>query len=108
MRFNKSAWPRDDDGKILDKFETEEQVAEKLGVSQQTVNEAKKELANSTKLSKIGHARHLVRKYYEENPDASRREIAENVEADVGKSTVANWVKEDFEDGEDEDDEHSR
>lgn len=35
----------------------------------QTVVRAKDELANySTKLSKIGHARHLVREYYEENP----------------------------------------
>lgn len=101
--YIKSAWPRDDDDKILDKFETEEQVAEKLGVGRKTVTRAKDDLSRNGHLANIGHTRHLVREYYDENPDATYREIAEGVDADVGKSTVANWIKEDFGDDDDED-----
>jgi hypothetical protein len=54
-------------------FKWGQMVAENLGVSRQTVNDAKDELSNSANLSKIGHDRHLVREYYEETPDASYR-----------------------------------
>lgn len=40
----------------LDRYETETTIAEKLGVSQQTVSNARESLSNSTKLSKIGHS----------------------------------------------------
>lgn len=98
--YIKSTWPRDDDGKILDKYETEDEVAEKLGVSQKTVNDAKESLRNSSTLTKIPNSRHHVREYYEDNPDASYLEIAREVGVD--DKTVSKWVQADFEDVEDE------
>ncbi len=51
--YIKATWPRDDDGLVLDKYETERQVADKLGVGQKTVNSARKRLQNNSALTKI-------------------------------------------------------
>ena len=69
-----------------------------MGVSQQLVSK----VINRTNSSIIYHDRVKAREYYEENPGASYREVAEKV--DASQPTVTKWLKEDFDEGDDEDD----
>jgi len=50
----------------------------------------------------IYHDRVKAREYYEENPDASYRDVARQVEA--SRPTVTEWLKEDFDEGDDKTD----
>lgn len=88
---------------------TEEEVATDLGVAQQTVNNARRELRENGKLTKLGEfpteeKRQQVREYIERHPDASNRDIANAVEATVSYRTVGKWRNEWSDDGKDEDD----
>jgi transposase-like protein len=51
----------------------------------------------------IQHDRLAARRYYEDNPDASYREVAREVDRD--NSVVTDWLKEDFDEGDDGEDE---
>lgn len=87
---------------LLEKWdgdESERSIASKLGVSRKTVNNAKSDLKESGKLGNLAQfskfdKRAQVREYIDENPDASNREVAESVEADVSHATVGNWRNE--------------
>ena len=91
------SWDRTDDGDLI-RPETDGEVAEKLGVSRRLVSK----VVNRGNDAIIDHERMKARRYKEDNPDASFREVARNV--DAAKATVTRWIKEDFEQG-DEDDE---
>lgn len=101
-QYIETTWPRDDDDLILDEFETEVAVADELGVSRRPVKDAKNKLRNLGHMSQIPHSRHLAREYYEDNPDASYREVARQVDSD--DKTIAKWLKEDFDEGDEDDD----
>lgn len=91
------SWDRTDDGDLI-RPETDSDVAEKLGVSRQLVSK----VVNRANDSIIDHERMRARRYKQDNPDASFREIARNV--DAAKATVTRWIKEDFDEGDDEED----
>lgn len=91
--------------------EPEREVADLLGVSQMTVNRAKEELLDDGKLKQVSQfskeeKRQQVREYINENPDASNREVADAIEADVSHATVGNWRNK-FESDEDGGDDNS-
>lgn len=76
-----------------------EDIATDLGVSKTTVTNAFTELKEAGKFSKFGifskeDKREQVRQYLTENPDATNREVANAVEADVSHATVGNWKNE--------------
>jgi DNA modification methylase/transcriptional regulator with XRE-family HTH domain len=76
--------------------DTQEAIAEDLGVAQKTVSNAESELRENGKLSKptklsTDEKREQVRTYVEDNPDASNREVAREVDCDVTHVTVGNW-----------------
>lgn len=91
------AWTTDDETGALVRHETDSEVADKLGVSQQLVSRVVKDTNHSI----IYHDRVKAREYYRDNPDASYREVAEQVEA--SRPTVTEWLKEDFDEGDDVD-----
>ncbi|MDY6776350.1 MAG: site-specific DNA-methyltransferase, partial [Halobacteria archaeon] len=77
---------------------TEREVASKLGVGQKTINRAKKELKQNGKLSHLtqlntSEKREIVRDYIDDNPDASNRKVAKEVDCDVSHVTVGKWRK---------------
>ena len=74
------------------------EVAEKLGVSEQTVGR----VCKNFQVEIITHDRVKAREYYEDNPDASYREVARQV--DASNKTVTEWLKEDFDEGGDDGD----
>jgi N6-adenosine-specific RNA methylase IME4/ParB-like chromosome segregation protein Spo0J len=87
---------------------SEKEVATDLGVSQFTVNRARRELREAGKLTEVNdfstaEKRQQVREYLAEYPEASNREVAEAVEADVSHASVGNWRNEWEEEGEEED-----
>jgi site-specific DNA-adenine methylase len=84
-----AVWDRTDDGALI-RPETDSEVAAKLGVSQPLVNGVVKNITSNI----IYHDRIQAREYYEDNPDASYREVAEQV--DASRPTVTEWLKEDF------------
>lgn len=96
-QYIETSWDRTDDGDLI-RPETDTEVAEKLGVSRELVNK----VVNRGNDTIIYHDRVKAREYYEENPDASYREVSEQV--DTSRPTVAEWLKEDFDEGDDDDD----
>jgi 16S rRNA G966 N2-methylase RsmD/DNA-binding MarR family transcriptional regulator len=79
--------------------DTQQAIAEDLGVGRKTVSRAVDDLEES---GKLGHLTELsteekraeVREYVEDNPDASNREVAREVDCDVTHVTVGNWREE--------------
>lgn len=71
---------------------TQAEVASELGVSEGTVSNACKELKDEdfTREEK----RQQASDYLDENPDASPRQVAESIEADVSHPTVRKWMDE--------------
>ena len=57
-------------------------------------------MVNRANDSIIYHDRVKAREYYEDHPDASYREVAEKV--DASRPTVTEWLKEDFDEDDDE------
>jgi ParB-like chromosome segregation protein Spo0J len=104
-----TAWERTDEGDLI-RPETNKEVAEKLGVGKSTVarvfdSSAKGPTLEVVKNSQVGviyHDRVKAREYYEDNPDASYREVARQV--DASRPTVTEWLKEDFDEGDTGDD----
>lgn len=88
--------------------DTQEAIAEDLGVAQQTVSNAVQGLQERGKLTKHStlstkEKRDLVQSYHEDNPDASNREVAREVDCDVTHVTVGNWRSEWRDEDEEED-----
>lgn len=100
-KYIKRAWPRDDESEALVKKESQSEVADALGVDASTVSRVLKNLQAQV----IKHDRLKAREYYRENPDASYREVSQQV--DASNPTVTSWLKEDF-DEEDEDETESQ
>ena len=97
-QYIETAWDRTDDGALI-RPETDTQVADDLGVDRSTVTR----VLDSVNAHIIKHARLKAQRYYEANPDASYREVARQVDKD--HTTVTDWLKEDFDEGDDGDDE---
>jgi phage N-6-adenine-methyltransferase len=97
-QYIETAWDRTDDGDLI-RPETNKQIAKKLGVSDDTVGGV---LKNSTGRI-ILHERLKAADYYEENPQASYREVARQV--DSSHTKVTEWLKEDFDESDETDDE---
>lgn len=79
--------------------DTQEAIAEDLGVSKKTVNRAIEQLRENGKLCQVtqittDEKRDQVRSYVEDNPDASNREVSREVDCDVTHVTVGNWRNE--------------
>jgi site-specific DNA-methyltransferase (adenine-specific) len=91
------SWQRTDDGDLI-RPETDQEVADKLGVSRRLVSQ----VINSGTDAIIYHDHVAARDYYENNPDASYREVAEQVE--TSQPTVTEWLKEDFNEGQEDTD----
>lgn len=89
------SWDRTDDGDLI-RPETDTEVAEKLGVDQSLVSR----VVNNMNAHIIYHDRVKAREYYKKNPDASYRDVAEQV--DTSRPTVTEWLKEDFDEGEEQ------
>lgn len=68
---------------------TQKAVADRLGVSEPTVSRAMEKV--SVKGFSTDEKRQQVADYLDRNPDASNREVARSVEADVSHATVGNW-----------------
>lgn len=96
-QYIETTWPTDDETDALVRPETNAEVAEKLGVSTGLVSGVVKKFNGEL----IDHDRLKAREYYRDNPDTSYREVARQVE--TGKTTVTEWLKEDFDEGDDED-----
>jgi len=96
-QYIETSWDRTDDGDLI-RPETDSDVAEKLGVSQPMVHR----VVNNIDANIIYNDRVKAREYYEENPDASYLEVSEQV--DTSRPTVTEWLKEDFNVGDDGDD----
>ena len=93
------SWDRTDDGDLI-RPETDSDVAEKLGVDRSLVSQ----VVRNGNSPIIYHDRVKAQEYYEENPDASYREVAEKV--DASRPTVTKWIKEDFDQGKEEKDDN--
>jgi transposase len=89
------SWDRTDDGDLI-RPETDSDVAEKLGVNQSTVTRC----VNNMREHIIYSDRVQVREIWEEDPNLSYSEVAEKV--DASRPTVTKWLKEDFDEGDDE------
>lgn len=96
-QYIEQTWPTDEQSGALAQIETQQEVAEKLGVDQSVVSR----VLNSMQRHIIKHDRLKTREYYRENPDASYREVSRQV--DASNPTVTEWLKEDFDEGESED-----
>lgn len=75
-----------------DEERTQKEVAADLGVSQSTVSRAWKDI-RPDKFTRE-EKRQQVAGYLEANPDASNREVARSIEADVSHPTVGGWREE--------------
>jgi len=76
--------------------DTQQAIAEDLGVSPQTVTNALDEIPDDVKKSKLGklstdEKREQVREFVEDNPSVSDREVAREVDCDVSHVTVGKW-----------------
>lgn len=91
------AWATDDETGALVRTETNVEVGDALGVDNSLVGRVVKDLQSQI----IYHDRVKAREYYRDNPDASYRDVAEQVEA--SRPTVTEWLKADFDEGEEED-----
>lgn len=96
-QYIETTWPTDDETGALVKVEEQGVVADKLGVSDFLVSD----VVNNLGTEIIYHDRLKAREYYRDNPDASYRKVAEQVE--TSHPTVTEWLKEDFDEGNDED-----
>lgn len=96
-QYIETAWPTDGEGGALVRIEDNVEVAEKLGVSEWAVRQVIKNRGGTI----IYHDRVAAREYYEKHPDASYREVARQV--DSSQPTVTEWLKEDFNEGGDDD-----
>jgi len=95
-QYIETAWDTTDDGALI-RTEDDTEIADKLSVSQELVTDVFDCSIGTT----IKHERLKAREYYEDNPDASYREVARQV--DAANSTVTRWLKEDFEEGDEDD-----
>jgi DNA (cytosine-5)-methyltransferase 1 len=91
------------DGDDYDGWQSD--LGAKLGVSQGLISQVFSELKEAGKLISVnifpkGAKEQQVKDYLDENPDASNREVADAIEADVSYRTVGNWRNE-WEDDED-------
>jgi len=79
-----------------------------LGVSQSHISRAFRNLRGTGKLTHVGifskgAKEKQAEEYLDEHPDASNREVADAIEADVSHATIGNWRNEyDWDDEEDE------
>jgi len=85
-------------------------VANRLGVESGTVQNTYTTAKADGKFSHLGifskgAKEQQVKKYLDEHPDASNREVADAIEADVSHATVGNWRNEYGWDDEDDDEE---
>ena len=96
-QYIETAWDRTSEGNLI-RPETDTEVAERLGVDQSLVGRVVKNMNAHI----IYHERIKAREYYEDNPEASYREVSRQV--DASRPTVTEWLKEDFDEGDDEDD----
>lgn len=96
-QYIETTWPTDDETGALVRTETNVEVGDALGVSEALVRGVCKNRNGAI----ITHARVEARDYYREHPDASYREVARHV--DASNKTVTEWLKEDFDEGDDED-----
>jgi DNA (cytosine-5)-methyltransferase 1 len=77
--------------------DTQQAIAEDLGVSEDTVRRAKEDAVDEGLLNLSGEnlntdeKREQVREYVEANPTASNREVARKVDCDVSHVTVGKW-----------------
>ncbi len=107
-QYIETTWDRTDDGDLI-RPETDTEIAKKLGVSEVTVGRvfdgsavgATVNVVKKSRAKIIYHDRVKAREYYEDNPDASYREVARQVE--TSRPKVAEWLKKDFDEGDDED-----
>jgi ParB-like chromosome segregation protein Spo0J len=99
-QYIETTWDRTDDDDLI-RPETNTEVAEKLGVSEALVTEVCKKFTSEI----ITHDRVKAREYYENNPDASYREVARQV--DASNKTVTAWLKEDFDEADDDDEQQN-
>jgi len=76
--------------------DTQADIASDLGVDPATVSRAIDECGNELQVQELStdEKRQQVRAYVEDHPDASNREVAEEVDCDVSHVTVGNWFKE--------------
>jgi 16S rRNA G966 N2-methylase RsmD/DNA-binding MarR family transcriptional regulator len=79
--------------------DTQEAIADDLGVARVTVTRAIDSLQENGKLVQVDELttdekREQVRTYVEDNPNASNREVAREVDCDVTHVTVGNWRNE--------------
>jgi len=96
-QYIETTWDRTDDGALI-RTETDTEVADRLGVDHSLVSRVIRNWNSPI----IYHDRAKAREYYEDNPDASYREVARQV--DATQPTVTEWLKEDFDEGDDGDD----
>jgi len=88
--------------------EWQEELANQLGVGNGTVKRAHRDLRDAGKLVHLdifskGAKEQQAKGYLDEHPDASNREVADAIEADVSHATVGNWRNEyDWDEDEDE------
>jgi len=88
--------------------EWQNELANQLGVGDGTVYRAHRDLRDAGKLIHLdifskGAKEQQAKDYLDEHPDASNREVADAIEADVSHATVGNWRNEyDWDDDEDE------
>ena len=92
-QYIETTWDHTDDGDLI-RPETDTEVAEKLGVSRQLVTRVIRNANGGV----IYHDRARAREYYGQNPDASYREAARQLNA--SQPTVTEWLNEDFDEGE--------
>jgi len=97
-QYIETAWDTTDDGTLI-RTESDTEIADRLSVDHSLVSGVVRNWTSPI----IDHDRLKARRYYEDNPDASYREVARQV--DSSKNTVRKWLKEDFDEGDDEDDE---
>lgn len=97
-QYIETTWTTDEETGALVRLEEQDEVADKLGVSQPLVSGVVNDISHDI----IYHDRLKAREYYRDNPDASYREVARQVEA--SRPTVTEWLNEDFDEGDDEDD----
>jgi DNA (cytosine-5)-methyltransferase 1 len=87
--------------------EWQNELANQLGVGDGTVYRAHRDLRDAGKLIHLdifpkGVKEQQAKDYLDEHPDASNREVADAIEADVSYRTVGNWRNE-YDWGDDED-----
>lgn len=99
QQYIETTWPTDDETGALVKIEEQGEVADELGVSQPLVSQVCDRISRNI----VTHDRIRARDYYRDNPNASYREVAREIGRGDDNQTVTEWLKEDFDEGDDED-----